>query len=184
MESKLIIIRGNSGSGKTTIAKKLQEQFGQGTLLVSQDAVRRDMLNVQDRKGNLSHDLIRQITEYGRDKCEFVIVEGILNKQRYGEMLQYLIEFYKGKAYTYYFDLSFEKTVERHQTRSKKKEFGEDSLRAWWNPKDYLGVDGETMLTNDMTQSDILNLILKQIEESVEETEPAVSDSEGSKESI
>ena len=44
LTSTLIILRGNSASGKTTIAKQLQEHFGQGTLLVSQDVVRRDML--------------------------------------------------------------------------------------------------------------------------------------------
>lgn len=165
MESKLIIIRGNSGSGKTTTAKSLQNHLGHGTLLVSQDTVRREMLKVHDIKGNLSIDLIRQIAEYGKDKCEFVIVEGILYKNRYGEMLNNLIQFYNQKTYTYYFHLSFEETVIRHNSSSKKMEFGEDSLRAWWNPKDYLGVDGEMILTNDMSQNDILKLILNQLHE-------------------
>ena len=164
MESKLIIIRGNSGSGKTTTAKSLQNLLGNGTLLVSQDMVRRDMLKVHDREGNLSIDLIRQIAEYGKDKCEFVIVEGILNKTRYGEMLSNLIHFYNQKAYTCYFDLTFLETVKRHNTRSKKIEFGEDSLRAWWNPKDYLGVDGELILTNDMSLDDVLKLTLNQLQ--------------------
>src|SRR5690606_34818881 len=101
MDSTLIIIRGNSGSGKTTIAKNLQNYFGEGTLLVSQDTVRRDMLKVKDREGNLSIDLIRQIAEFGKGKCEFVIVEGILYTHRYGEMLKSLIKFYNNKAYTY-----------------------------------------------------------------------------------
>jgi len=163
MESKLIIIRGNSGSGKTTTAKNLQNHLGNGTLLVSQDVVRREMLKVHDREGNLSIDLIRQIAEYGKDKCEFVIVEGILYKGRYGEMLKNLIQFYNQKTYTYYFDLSFEETVVRHNSSSKKMEFGEKSLRAWWNPNDYLGVDGETRLTNDMSQNDVLNLVLNHL---------------------
>ncbi|WP_377890538.1 hypothetical protein [Alkalihalobacillus sp. R86527] len=34
--SKLIILRGNSASGKSTIAKALQNHYGDGTLLVSQ----------------------------------------------------------------------------------------------------------------------------------------------------
>jgi adenylate kinase family enzyme len=165
MESKLIIIRGNSGSGKTTIAKSLQNHFGEGTLLVSQDVVRREMLNVRDRKGNLSIDLIHQITEYGKDKCEFVIVEEIFSKYRYGEMLNNLIKFYNGKAYAYYFDLSFEETVIRHNSRSKVKEFGENSLRDWWNPNDYLGVDGETIFTNDMSHNDVMKVILNQLQE-------------------
>lgn len=165
MESKLIIIRGNSGSGKSTIAKSLQKHFGHGTLLVSQDTVRRDMLKVHDRDGNLSIDLIRQIAEYGKDKCKFVIVEGILYKKRYGDMLNHLIRFYNERAYVYYFDLSFEETVKRHNSRTKKIEFGEDSLRAWWNPNDYLGVDKETILTNEMSPNEVLQLILSQVQE-------------------
>jgi alpha-D-ribose 1-methylphosphonate 5-triphosphate synthase subunit PhnL len=74
IKTKLIILRGNSGSGKTTIAKRLQNYFGEGTLLVSQDTVRRDMLMVRDREGNISQDLIRQISEYGKGKCKFVII--------------------------------------------------------------------------------------------------------------
>lgn len=165
MESKLIIIRGNSGSGKSTIAKSLQNHFGQGTLLVSQDIVRRDMLKVHDRDGNLSIDLIRQIAKYGKDKCKFVIVEGILYKKRYGDMLNHLIRFYNERAYVYYFDLSFEETVKRHNSRTKKIEFGEHSLRAWWIPSDYLGVDNETILTNEMSPNEVLQLILSQVQE-------------------
>ena len=41
---KLIILRGNSGSRKTTVAKELQKRFGRNTMLISQDVVRRDML--------------------------------------------------------------------------------------------------------------------------------------------
>jgi predicted kinase len=164
MESKLIILRGNSGSGKTTTAKSLQNHLGHGTLLVSQDVVRRDMLKVHDRDGNPSIDLIRQIAEYGKGKSEVVIVEGILNKSRYGEMLKDLIQFYNQEAYTYYFDLSFEETVIRHNTRAQKMEFGENSLRAWWNSNDYLGVQGETLFTNDMSQNDVLKQILNQLQ--------------------
>ncbi|WP_409276179.1 kinase [Neobacillus sp. SCS-31] len=165
MESKLIILRGNSGSGKTTTAKNLQNHLGHGTLLVSQDVVRREMLKVHDRDGNLSIDLIRQIAEYGKDKCEFVIVEGILYKNRYGKMLNNLIQFYNQRAYAYYFELSFEETVIRHNKSLKKEEFGEDSLQAWWNPNDYLGVKGETILTNDMSQNIVLKLILNQLQQ-------------------
>lgn len=39
---KLIILRGNSGSGKTTVAKELQKKFGYNTMLISQDEIRRN----------------------------------------------------------------------------------------------------------------------------------------------
>ena len=78
-------------------------------------------------------------------------------------MLQDLIQFYEGKAYCYYFDLSFEETVKRHNSRSKKFEFGEESLRAWWSPNETLDVDGEVRLTDEMSQNYVFELILNQI---------------------
>lgn len=152
MKSTLIILRGNSASGKTTIAKELQEHFGHGTLLVSQDVVRREMLKVHDTLGNLSHDLIFEITKYGKGKCEFVILEGILNSRRYGDMLKELIHYFDGNAYTYYFDLSLDETIKRHNTREKRLEFGEDLLRKWYNPHDTIEVDKETIFTDDFIQ--------------------------------
>lgn len=48
-----------------------------------------------------------------------MIVEGILNKNRYGDMIKHLIRIYNEKAYVYFFDLSFEETVKRHNSREK-----------------------------------------------------------------
>ena len=45
---KLVILRGNSGSGKTTVARALQRKIGFNTMLISQDEIRRNMLWVKD----------------------------------------------------------------------------------------------------------------------------------------
>ena len=37
---KIIILRGNSGSGKTTVARALQKKFGYNTMMISQDGIR------------------------------------------------------------------------------------------------------------------------------------------------
>lgn len=60
---KLIILRGNSGSGKTTIAKELQNRFGMNTMLISQDVIRRDMLKVKDGANN-EHNLVNICTKH------------------------------------------------------------------------------------------------------------------------
>ena len=122
------------------------------------------MLLARDKKGNLSIELIKQITEYGKGKCQYVILEGILSSSRYKDMLLDVIRYYENNTYTYYFDLSFEETVRRHSSREKAARFGEDSLREWWNAGDYLNVEGETLFTDDMTKEDILGVILEQLE--------------------
>lgn len=59
---KLIILRGNSGSGKTTVAKELQKRFGRNTMLISQDVVRRDMLKEKSITSEKElHDIVGEI---------------------------------------------------------------------------------------------------------------------------
>ena len=81
--AKLIIIRGNSGSGKTTVARALQRRFGDHSMLISQDMVRREILHVKGEKNMLALPLMQELVEYGRDHCEITILEGILNSQWY-----------------------------------------------------------------------------------------------------
>ena len=52
--AQLVIIRGNSGSEKTSLAKKLPNQFGRITFVISQDLVRREMLKEKVEPDNLS----------------------------------------------------------------------------------------------------------------------------------
>ena len=47
-------------------------------MLISQDEIRLGILNVKDRKENPTADLIRLIAEFGYDKFDVVIIEGIL----------------------------------------------------------------------------------------------------------
>ena len=75
---KLIILRGNSGSGKTTIAKELQWKFGRNTMLISQDVIRRDMLRVKDGENTLVLPLMKELLVYGSSHSDFVVLEGIM----------------------------------------------------------------------------------------------------------
>ena len=57
---KLIVLRGNSGSGKTTTAKELQKRLGQNTMLISQDVIRREMLKVKDGENTEALPLLKK----------------------------------------------------------------------------------------------------------------------------
>lgn len=164
LTAKLIILRGNSGSGKTTIAKELQNSFQRGkAMVVSQDEIRLGILNTKDRKDNPAIELIRLIAEYGKNHCEYVIVEGILGNNKYRDMLIELMDSFDKNVYVYYFDLPFDETLVRHSKREKSKDFGPDRMKEWWLEKDYLSVPGERKLGENLTQKEVTEVILRDL---------------------
>ncbi|MES3712573.1 AAA family ATPase [Staphylococcus ureilyticus] len=160
--TKLILLRGNSGSGKTTIARNLQSMLGNGVMRVGQDEIRRHMLNVSDRPGNLSIELIKYITLFGIAHCKYVIVEGIFNKEKYDNMLQSIISSAHIKSYIYYFDLPYAETVRRHHSKTYT-DFSAQKLASWFVEKDTLNVKNEKLIPETMTQNDILTMILNDL---------------------
>lgn len=80
---KLIIIRGNSGSGKSSVAKELQRRVGRNTLMIPQDIVRREMLWARDGYNTAAIPLLIALIEYGYTNSEITILEGIFNSAWY-----------------------------------------------------------------------------------------------------
>ena len=115
--TNIVVLRGNSGSGKSTIAKELRKQFSESTMVVSQDLIRRDILGVKDRPGNPSVELIYNIIEFGINKFDLIVVEGILNSDKYERMLQRVMLLGKSTQF-YYFQMSFEATYKRHLSKN------------------------------------------------------------------
>lgn len=161
--SSLIILRGNSGCGKTSTAKLLQKELGGGTMLISQDVVRREILRVKDEVDNPAIQLIYDMCMYGNKIGYTVILEGILSNKKYGAMLRQLIADFRGNVHAYYFDVSFEETVRRHASKPNAHEFGEAEMRQWWKDKDFLRTSGEQIIDETMTQPQIVAMIARSL---------------------
>lgn len=158
---KLIIIRGNSGSGKTTLAKCLHEQYKNNSLLIDQDTIRRDMLDGSDDK---AIELLLDLIKFGKINYDITILEGILVCKKYKKLFEDIKEIYKqNEIKAYYYDLSFEETLKRHQTRNNKFEFGEDKMRSWFVEKDYLNDFNETKFDETISIQDALDIIKKDL---------------------
>lgn len=162
--AKLVILRGNSGSGKTATAKALQAHYGRRTLLISQDMIRRDMLKEKVEPGNLSVSLTKNLAQYGYEQDLLVLIEGFYETDIYGDMLQEVRELYSPHVLSYYYDLSFEETVRRHATRAKSTDFTADDMRRWWVEKDTLGWSGEMMITDQDEFDKTLSMVIEQID--------------------
>ncbi|MFT9411772.1 hypothetical protein [Liquorilactobacillus hordei] len=157
-EPILIIIRGNSGSGKTYLAKKVQNYYGtKRSFLIQQDIIRRDILHSDDHVGNISIELMTKMIEFGKQNYEITILEGILRKDVYSEMIEEAVNEFEGRALVFYLDISFEQTIKNNN--KKEISFSTEQLKSWWREKDYL--NDSDIVMNDSNEQ----LILKRVAE-------------------
>ncbi len=158
-ETRLIVIRGNSGSGKSTIARRLRLQAGRGWALVEQDYLRRILLREKDTSPGLAPALIEHNVQFLLRNRYHVILEGILFTGRYGEMLRRLKAGHTGPAHFFYLDVSFAETVRRHATRPQAEEFTAEQMREWYAELDVLDGVNEAVIAENSSEEATLNLI-------------------------
>jgi len=152
MKPKLIILRGNSGSGKSTLARRLQHRLGRNTMVIAQDVIRREMLWVKDEPGTPALGLLIELLRYGHAHSQVTILEGILYADIYQPLFEEAVRLFgREQVFAYYYDIPFEETLARHQTKPNRTDFGEASMRKWWREKDLSPILSERLLTAEIT---------------------------------
>jgi predicted kinase len=158
-DTRLVILRGPCGAGKSTVASRLLET-PRPTALIEQDPYR-FIFNV--REGEMYSKTVRQMI---RDNVLAalgngfdVILEGILSTKGYRDVFATLFREHPRNNHLFYFDVSFEETVRRHRGRAKATLFTEAEMRPWYRPRDVLGYDFERVIAEDSTLEDTVSLI-------------------------
>ncbi|HYK34104.1 MAG TPA: kinase [Streptosporangiaceae bacterium] len=136
--TRLIVLRGNSGAGKSTVAAALRAACGQGLAWISQDHIRRVILKEKDRPGAVNIGLIDQVVRYCLDHGYHAVLDGILRADAYEQMLVGLKRDHAGTSCFYYLDVTLDETLRRHATRPQASEFTADDMRSWYRPRDLL----------------------------------------------
>ncbi|MCG0286611.1 kinase [Streptomyces sp. PSAA01] len=144
--TRLIVLRGNSASGKSSVATGLRARYGRGLALVGQDNLRRVVLRERDTPDAANIGLIDTVARYALDHGFHVVVEGILYAAHYGPMLDALCRDHLGRTHGYYLDVPFAETLRRHATKPRADQYGEPELRGWYRPLDLLPGGGETVI--------------------------------------
>jgi predicted kinase len=161
--SRLVILRGNSGSGKSTTAQELRRRVGRGVAWVEQDYLRRILLREHDRAGAPNIGLIDRTARYALDHGYHVILEGILYSPTYGAMLRQLLADHAGISGVYYFQLSFDETLRRHATRPLAEVVTPEQMREWYTDRDLLGVPDERVIDPSSTLDDTVERIIAEL---------------------
>lgn len=156
---KLIVLRGNSGSGKSTAARRLREVSSRKIAYVEQDNIRRTILKEKETDDGANIALISDIVEFALARGYDVVLEGILKFARYGDMLRALAEKCPDH-YIYYFDVSFEETLRRHVTKPNAQEFGEKEMREWYRAGDITGFKVEKIIPENYSLEQAVEMIV------------------------
>ncbi|MDX2531613.1 AAA family ATPase [Streptomyces scabiei] len=152
-ETRLIVLRGNSASGKSSVAAGLRERFGRNLAVVSQDNLRRVVLRERDRPGAANIGLIDMTARYALSAGFHTVVEGILYADRYGGMLEDLVRDHRGPSGCYYLDVPLRETFARHATKPTEylAQVTDEHLREWYRVQDLLPGGIETVIDASST---------------------------------
>ncbi|HEY2794278.1 MAG TPA: AAA family ATPase, partial [Micromonosporaceae bacterium] len=112
----LVVIRGNSGSGKTSVAREVRARCGRGCALLEQDYLRRILLREWDGRdsGGIAPDFIGATALFPLQHGYHVVLEGILGTGRYAGILHDLLAKHSGPRHVFYLDVSWDETLRRH----------------------------------------------------------------------
>jgi predicted kinase len=158
----LVIIRGNSGSGKTSMAREVRRRYGRGCALIEQDQMRRIVLGEHDTRHieRVAPGFITNSAAYALAHGYHVVLEGVMFASRYRDELTALIDGHPGRTSVFYLDIPFEETARRHQTKPDAAEVTVEQIREWYEPHDLLGVDGEHLIGAASTLEESAHTVL------------------------
>lgn len=159
--TKLIVLRGNSGSGKSSVAIALQERSHPHPVLIEHDHFRRKILKEREGPDIINDRLILQTVQFAFEHDRDVIIEGIMRIDAYRQLFDKIISIHPDNNYFYYFDIPFEETLRRHQTK-KGVDFGEEEMKRWYKDNDLTNYPGEIVIPATSSFEDTVSTIIKE----------------------
>jgi predicted kinase len=137
----LIILRGNSGSGKSAVALEIAKNSKSKVAIIDADHYRVDMLfpkpiEKQDLAALMSQDVLYCLAHGYTVIWDSIFYANDRNKAYLGK---FLTELHPDDNFIFNFDISLEETIRRHNLRPKSNDFSADEMKEWYQPVEKLG---------------------------------------------
>ncbi|MFJ8181065.1 M15 family metallopeptidase [Streptomyces sp. NPDC094469] len=164
-DTRLVVIRGNSASGKSSVAQGLRDHHGRGIAIVSQDVIRRNVLREHDTARGANIALLGRIARDALNAGFHVVLEGIMYADRYGHMITSLVRDHRGVSSCYYLNVPLETTLIRHASKADAaylEQVTGTHLASWYRELDLLPGGPETVIQADSTLQDTIARIVRE----------------------
>ncbi|MEU3321068.1 M15 family metallopeptidase [Streptomyces sp. NPDC006785] len=178
-DTRLVVIRGNSASGKTSVARGLRDHYGRGVAIVGQDVIRRNVLREHDTTGGANIALLGRIARHALDAGFHVVLEGILYADRYSHMITSLVRDHRGVSACYYLDVPLEVTLARHASKADSaylEQVTDTHLTSWYRTLDLLPGGLETVIPADSALRDTVARIVRETDPTAAAAPPPQAD--------
>ena len=81
----------------------------------------------------------------------------------YKPLFEEIARLFGDNIFAYYYDIPFEETLRRHQTKSNRDDFGEAEMRDWWIEKDYIGFISEKPIYKNESLEEVAEKIYSEV---------------------
>ena len=149
--SKLIIFRGNSGSGKSTVALEIGRTAKNNLAIIDADNYREAMLFPKpvikaDLAALMSHNVVYCLSNGYDVVWDSIFFANDRNKEFFAKFFK---DQHPDDNFIFNFDISIDETVRRHATRPKNNSFTAEEMKKWYQPVQGLGHDFEYTIPDE-----------------------------------
>jgi len=121
MMTKLIIIRGPSGVGKSTVAQALMRRTTRPTVLVDLDHYRFSFVNPPNYDHDVEYEMSGSDVLIGLRLGFDVIFDGNFSATANDPFLEKLLAAHPEENYLFYLDATLNETLKRHETKTNPR---------------------------------------------------------------
>ena len=157
---KLIVIRGATGSGKSSVANYLHNNLEADSVLLPQDVFKIDIA----KDNPLLHQAVLNALEESAKEFlaveSVVIVEGVLSKKHWHDMINRLAA--NNESHIFFLSASLETSIKRASQRDKSSILSENDVRQFHPKSIPMGLLNEVIIDVDNTTVEVVAKIIAQ----------------------
>lgn len=158
--TKLIILRGPSGVGKSTVAQALLKRTTRPTVLVDLDHYRFSFVNPPHEDHNLEYEMSASDILLGLQLGFDVIFDGNFTATAHDPFLEKLLSAHAEETYLFYLDASLDETLKRHETKSHPR-ISKEKMKEVYPYASPTGHENEIVIPQDSSLEQTIEHITK-----------------------
>jgi hypothetical protein len=158
--AKLIMLRGPSAVGKSTVAEELMRRTTRPTVLIDLDYYRFGFVNRPEDWDGPEYEMSGSDVLIGLRMGYDVIFDGNFASDPHDPFLKMLFDAHPEENYLFYLDASLEETLKRHKSKLNPR-IDEDKMKEVFKYASPVGLENEVIIPQDSSIDETVERIMQ-----------------------